>query len=817
MTQTLRHTRPARDDEPFVQAFRNMLRHMGKWVGIPALILVLLMVIGSTCADAAVGDILSVTIAADSVNNGFVAEIKIAELDSGGTYDIGLGDNNDPAAASIVLTVTSPGFDANGDSTTIERTIYGTAPVVNLYPENATENETIDGDSVTVRVSLSDFIYASDTATISIGSGFYTQGGNPNNAVSDMAVTNSSTMTYPKVVGNWSYPGWNMIRGNSFNVRMVGFHRSARNGQPLRAVKFIATDEHANADTVVVTAATIDDDMPDAVPVIEFIGTLDATNLTQGDLVTVNFIAYPWVGDSGSILNTGDGVNTMPTPLYAPQYWLNDKSGSYGITVAWVDSATGNDGTGAAIDSTSFDAGSPPNPFATIGAASAAIAAYNNTNHSRNNAAGGVIFINTGTYTFPGAEPSTADGNAWVTIKPFPGAERSGVIIASSSGTKQISEKLKLENITITNSSVGGYDQLDYLWLDQCAINADGLATFYRNTCNYYTHNLLYNGDDNILGPFSTAAASRVLVRGNITNETFSTAIVAYTILGNDMTMSSYMSFDYAGQTIPTFDNVIIAYNFITETGATRIVDHLKPAGYTMTHGAAIVQNVFEQTVSTVSPLVQIAADGSDETNNPVNNILVWHNNIIGQRINMAYNDVAINGAGPSYRLNWSFVGNIIDDYNIVGDGDSHSGTVDGTGYGNRSLRYGVGYAGNVFLEREDTAGYMNFFTGIASYDTTNGVPGYTTDASYYGTGEGGGDYALIESSPAINLIPSGMAVLPYDIVGNARYNDGTGDAGAYEAVFTIEEASSTPVTNTNSWGNDTNSYADKPSWGTAW
>ncbi len=52
MTQSLRHTRPAQDDEPFVPAFKAMLRHMGKWVGIPALILLALLLLGAAVSDA---------------------------------------------------------------------------------------------------------------------------------------------------------------------------------------------------------------------------------------------------------------------------------------------------------------------------------------------------------------------------------------------------------------------------------------------------------------------------------------------------------------------------------------------------------------------------------------------------------------------------------------------------------------------------------------------------------------------------------------------------------------------------------------------
>jgi hypothetical protein len=76
--------------------------------------------------------------------------------------------------------------------------------------------------------------------------------------------------------------------------------------------------------TTWVTAPSIDSGVPDQEKIIEYIGTINTATLTDGDLLTCNFIAYPVYGDSGSLLDTSDGANTMPTPLYAPQtiFWI---------------------------------------------------------------------------------------------------------------------------------------------------------------------------------------------------------------------------------------------------------------------------------------------------------------------------------------------------------------------------------------------------------------------------------------------------------------------------------------------------------------
>src|SRR3989344_8337761 len=119
---------------------------------------------------AATGDISAVRIAGDTNHNGWTAEIDIEGLATGGTYAFGMGANNDPSSAKIVFTVTSPGYDTSGNSTTIARTVYGTQWVRKASPDDATADEASAGGTLTVKVSLSDFIYADETATVTIAS-----------------------------------------------------------------------------------------------------------------------------------------------------------------------------------------------------------------------------------------------------------------------------------------------------------------------------------------------------------------------------------------------------------------------------------------------------------------------------------------------------------------------------------------------------------------------------------------------------------------------------------------------------------------------
>lgn len=60
------------------------------------------------------------------------------------------------------------------------------------------------------------------------------------------------------------------------------------------------------------------------------------------------------------------------------------------------------------------------------------------------------------------------------------------------------------------------------------------------------------------------------------------------------------------------------------------------------------------------------------------------------------------------------------------------------------------------------------------------------TDCEACGKKQDGSAIELRNDVKAMNLIPSGKAVLPYDIDGRARRNDGSGVAGAYERSLFI-------------------------------
>ena len=123
-------------------------------------------------AKAATGDITAVRISSAPYKDSWVAEIDIEGMASAGTFSMGMGNVNDPAGARILLNVTSPGYDTNGNVTSVTRTVYGTKFLRQPYPNEALADMTTAGNTLTVKVILSEYIYTADTnITANIGAG----------------------------------------------------------------------------------------------------------------------------------------------------------------------------------------------------------------------------------------------------------------------------------------------------------------------------------------------------------------------------------------------------------------------------------------------------------------------------------------------------------------------------------------------------------------------------------------------------------------------------------------------------------------------
>jgi len=781
---------------------------------------------------------------AGSACTGWVAEIDMSGLVTGGTYNLGMGTNNDPSAANVVCNATSLAYDTSGNTTTAVRTIYGTHQLRKIYNAGYTppypNDETNVSSTTTLRVALSDFVYSGDTSvTCNVAAGIYNDGTHSNNAGTNIAVTNNSTLAYPRAIANWSWPDHARITGSTLTLRAVGYQRHAKNKRPLAAMQFWATDAHSHATpTVTVNDMTIDGAIGDIVPVQEYTATLDTSGLTQGDLVTAHFAAIPWIGNAASIMRTDDGVNTQPTPLYAPQYYINDPANTYGTAAAVVSAATGNDTTCQATGLASFNGTNDAatlNPCATINKAAVIMRAYNGSHSSptRTDVAG-TMYLAAGTYTYTGA--STAIGassgtnpdKTWLTITPFPGVAKADVIIngiTSTTYNKIGTTPLKISGITV-NVTAGAPTEVfnansaaNYLWMHNANLTVTSGSIVYGYGSVFWTDNtVISNGTCNngvssscVLGGFtnySTTSPATLIRSNNLSG--ISTGINFFTVRGNykNDPSTGFAGFNAAEAYTPAPSNQpIFSYNkiFNAKQSANSLIRMFDTVSSPV--GGAIIENLVEYNSSASNPILRVTADGS--ANTPVTNVMLWHNTIAGQRINRCYND---SGSSLVLRTLWSEIGQLYDSTAIKSDTFT---TANAGRLGNWACEYGVGYKGSIDAESGTVSNpvgvagqfqaefpglYSKFIPIRATPDAqASSEPpsnsagmhavswlGYVNRAAWDGTsvGAGNGDYHLTSSSPAASMIPATMAVLPYDLDGVARRNDGTGAAGAYEYTY---------------------------------
>lgn len=770
-------------------------------------LVLIIIVIPKDRVFAATGDITGVRI----TNDGWYAELDIEGFSTGGKADYGFVEDsfasttdNDPSGAKVVFTVTSQGYDASGTLGTITRTVYGTKSVRKAYPANVMTNrsvldESVSGGILTIKVALSDYIYADDEAgagksgtdvTVSIPNTFYKDSGiggtnNYNNAVTNLNVTNNSTLNYPKVIGRWAWPGYERVTSD-FLVEAVAFHRFGQNSKPVAAVVFSASDQSGHTSRSTTTDMTLTTRTGDANPVLVYAATMDIDALNQAEVINVNFIAYPWVGDETSILNSavgGDGY-AQPDERLGTLNELNDKAGTYGIGYAYVNRLTGNDSTGKVYSSQSL--AETGKPYFTIGAAGAALKTYHNLNGvpARNNAGGGIILLSEGNHPFPGTVPSSDLGttmDTWLIIKPASNASKANTKISSGSGSSLKATRLKIEGVTVSpsvssNGGLTGRTAGDVMWLHNNTINATTSSPIFAWRTLYGTQNSITAFSTGFSSYAAGQRAPWALVRGNTSSSNVNAQF--YNILGNKgVTGANFIEtgdVEVVAGGMASSTNAIFAFNTLYNMSTAVVWSSVST-----TTGVAIIQNLFERVAGDVQGTLDISSgNGNGAT---TTNFLLWHNTMVGGRQQFAYNS---SGSVRIPKLNYSTKFNIFLDQGLKTDTFTGAGGGNGARTGNWPIVYGVGTVGDRSLKNSFGGDFNGLFsgrqilTGPAFY-----LPGFKNDLSQEtGANTGNGDYSLNPTSMVIDTATttsSFYSLLPYDLLGNPRY--GGPDSGAYE------------------------------------
>lgn len=698
-----------------------------------------------------VGDILSVNIAPQ----GWYAELLLESLSDGGSYSFGIDAANKLVAPKIAFNVTSLGFTDTGIATTITRIVYGTIAKRKIYPNDTYNDEEITGSNVIIRIALNEYIYSDDVVTVDILSGLYSQGGNDSTAISNLSVTNNCVEAYPKVVGNWTITDRDIIQ-DGFTLSCIAAHNSVKEGRPVRGVTFTITDQHSHTVTATVTETTKVLNAVSGIYSAEYVYSIDTATLTDGDTLDFNFRAFPFYGNEASCLNTADGVNTYPSKKYSKRQFKLDKTHvAYGRAVAVVDSVAGS--SPAVVALPDFNSSTPPDAYATIAAAINAIVTFNTNNYGRSNCSGGIIYLKEGTHAWSGGTNAPGTTEFMLIIEKFPDTVRDNVIIGSVSGDNDAGSHTKFKDVYLNNSASIFTDET-FVIFENCRVNLTGSAPFYTTPSYNYVVNCIVDAGTTRLNGYGIAECAVIMVKGCLIADGSNAYLQTIVIIGNKSNGTT-ASISGTYHTTSLIDNAIVAFNSVLSRSGATVLCALAAVGTTtdLMHGALIMQNSFERATggaANSAPLCQFAADSTGTPT--VNNVMIWNNTFVGQRVNYAYNDYVLNGVGPAWRKFWSLHNNIFQDWNIVTDNDSHGGTPNASRYGNHSLIHGCGYSGNICTDEVGTADYNPMFSGINSLtsDAGNITVDFIDDKSSSINGDtlGGGDYNLGDDSAAIDL-----------------------------------------------------------------
>ncbi len=710
-------------------------------------------------------------------SDGWSLDLTVEGFAVGASYAFGLGTNNaDLASAKLTLSLTSPGFDSSGNSTTRSRTVAGTKAVRLPYPNQNSLNETSSGGNLVVRVALSEPIYSGDTSvTLSALSGLVVNSGGAgqsSNAASGVVVTNSSTLGYPKVVGRWAWPGFERWTGDTL-VEAVVFHHFGRDAKPVACVKFDATDALGNsAAQQVATSMGKTTRTGDANVVSVYSATIPVSNLTQGQVVTARFRAYPWIGDSTSVLDSAVGADGIAAPAadLTPLMGFIDKNNALAV-YASVDGTNGSAGGAAA----STAAAARLTPFLTLAQALTALKARNNSVNSRNTLDNCYVLMQPGNYTGPG----TFTGSNTVSWCEVSADTTNGVtaaqVVFNTAANTACNAYIKFANVTFSGTGAGmlrGNATTGQLWLDSVVWSHASASQWYSWKVAYATRVTMTTNTQGFIGSGSGLVAwallrginSSVIVRGHVRCLIGCKQFYGFGIGTTDVALQG-----------PISDNAVFAWNSCFSIPS--VVFLQSNEATSITKGWAVIGNVGERITNT-TPMIQLAADNSTQ---PANNVLVAHNTVVGERCNLAYLD---NGTTNVNRQNYWDRFNLFRDFNVKTD--TFASDPNGARVLNWDFVHGVGCRGSRYeVANFPRAGSPELgFDGINIANTGSGLMGYVSNRSLTGTGTGNGDYRLTDSSPARALIPAGLALIPFDLEGNPVNNSGLGAAGAYQPLI---------------------------------
>lgn len=644
-----------------------------------------------------------------------------------------------PADLSLLpATVTRQGFDAAGAATTHVDTLYLTKRVRQAYPAQASFTANSQ--------ALSDYVYATDTMA---------------------GAVNGSTEASPKPVAAWVMTDRRVV-GNSLDLECVAFHRNGRGGKPVACVVFRATDGTTTVSSTA-SAMVVSPGGYDRCAVLVYRATIDVSSLSDNANITCNAKVYPWIGDSGSVLDSADQSAARE---FSPRVFRKNTARAAAPFIVRVKS-TGNDSTGAVSTSAATADASPC--LTLIGALDRARAVLGT-------GAGALdgLRIQLDAGTWPRSSSPTANTvNAEIVIEPIPGVAKANCVFQFGAANNGFAVSyFRMRGITVQRVGVFSNNGTQTVYED-CAIDYNGNTStplaiagtnMYFEGCDFGTGGLALNGH---------VSSFHALHRG---------CIGGTANAGDQREFYVMVGCDWLGGRFePVADRsqngTVAAFNKLQKNGTGGGGGFALTGTGTLT-GAAIVQNLIEWTSTGVQLVARVSADGSALN---TSHVILWHNTIAGAfaagRSNMFYDETT--GTARTHKL-MSCKGNIHVQINTKSDVFK----TDGTRTGNFAYEHGVGCDGE-FSQFVDAAGgsdsfrqeYAGLRASIGSSSSVRNDPLFTGYAgaifngSTYAAGAGGGTYTLQAGSPCLARLP--VAVLSHDLAGTARATANNA-AGAY-------------------------------------
>jgi hypothetical protein len=662
-----------------------------------------------------------------------------------------------PLTAPQYITVKRPGYTTAGSTTTYTDSVAVVKQVRYPYPSYTSLNP--------VRVSLSDYVWASDTVT---------------------GAANTSVQVAPLPIVEWDYGGDRQTTtNNSITVQYVDASVTARLGRQTPYSTCSATDG-TNTVTATATYGIQGGWANDVNPIIGYTCTLNVTSLNAGQ-VTVNAKVYPWIGTSASIADSSTG--TAGNRGFVPQIWYKAASRYYAYAVS-----TGNDSTCVASTTAATASASPCATY---------VGAVNKCQATASDAGNCNIRLEAGTYVSAVATTASATASEMVVESDPAIGNCTSVTFQFGAANTPLNEKyVRFRCMAIARQGIyslavtsGGQ-----VALENVAFNGSngGVYTAFSFTGSVSVNGMtVTNVQANTFQPSS--AQTFYLLRG-VSDATAGVAhsIAPATIVGSKF---SLMTIGYGANT--QYGDVFLGYSQFLNGGTTgNALFGVGTSSATQTlQNFAFIQDVFEYAGSGVNPAVFLSAD--PPINTSIQNVVIDYVTSVGGWNAGRWNAFYDNNSTAVVRNHFPGVlrNSYINQWNEKGDifvGTNGADPTDAPLHiGNWSEYYGVGFRNNWIAYLDASSGsadgnvahnFSPLFIGLnPKLGNSTTVPlnasftayaGTTYNGTTYTAGAGNGTYTLQGGSALKGWIP--QSTLPFDLAGTARPS--TGDTvGAYE------------------------------------